>query len=62
MFVMRYPDNRRGARQVRVAVQHGAKNDAGRPVTERIKIYTSTKVGTARKQPVFVLESPGSSA
>ncbi len=52
MFVMNYPDNRRGTRQVRVAVTPGKSSN----VTEPIKIYVAGKVGTARKRPIPVID------
>lgn len=50
---MKYPDNRRGARQVRIAVLRGKETN----VSEPIKIYTSTKVGRARKAALPVIDT-----
>lgn len=58
MFVMNYPDNRRGTRQTCIAKTRGdlVPPSPRTPKDERIKIYVAGKVGTARKQPIPVID------
>ena len=55
MFVMNYPDNRRGARKIVIGRVPGT-GLRDRSKDERIKIYVVDKVGTTRKRPVPVFD------